>query len=259
MLKKPKAICLCDFDGTITLQDVYDNILTNYGEHPYASTGTAFDDGIISHFDMNNIFAKSLRSPPNEIRDYVSRTATVRVGFFEFHSFLKKQGIGFAILSGGWDLYIKDILKGYPLIFVDDMQSVLNSVKDHSRMPVACNKLTHNGSMYSFSPHPTGNARLAPDKATIAKLLRARYQVPIICIGDGSSDYGMASVSDFVFATGSLIGHCKDNGRPFMPFSTFTEVQEKIVGAINGSARPIRPKPEEKISKQMTSGSLSAQ
>jgi 2-hydroxy-3-keto-5-methylthiopentenyl-1-phosphate phosphatase len=224
----PKAIILCDFDGTIATKDVFDEILNAFGESPYGATGTAFDEGKISHRQMNERFVQSLSCSPVHLESFLKENIRMREGFFDFCASLTKSHVGFAVISGGWDIYIKYLLKNCNPSFVENLQEIAAAVLDKNCIAIACNRITHDGQSYSFVSHALENEQCAPNKALIATHLRSEYQVPIISIGDGDSDYEMAKISDFVFATGKLVDFCSAQGISFLPFTNFREISEGL-------------------------------
>jgi len=60
---------------------------------------------------MNEGFAKSLMCSPTNLEAFVIENTHTREGFAEFYSSLKGLNMGFAVLSGGWDIYIRPVLK----------------------------------------------------------------------------------------------------------------------------------------------------
>lgn len=224
-----KAIFLCDFDGTITEQDVYDRILDNFATGDWETYGHAYDVNQITFEAMNTGFVNSLMCTQDSLAKFISEYIRIRPGFVAFQSFLKERNISFAILSGGLDLYIRAILPEESLYFVDSVADLECALDGSKGIPVLCNKVFEkDGGGYNFVCHPVKNDRWAPDKAFIAKHLKKKFQVPVIYAGDGASDYDVAEVADFVFATSALVEHCKKKSIGFHSFANFNDVKDKI-------------------------------
>jgi 2-hydroxy-3-keto-5-methylthiopentenyl-1-phosphate phosphatase len=244
---KPKAIVLCDFDGTAANQDVFDEILHAFGEHPYGVTGTAFDEGRISHRQMNEGFVQSLKCNSIQLEMFLGKTITLRSGFADFHASLTPNNIGFVMVSGGWDIYIRPTLKDYQLQFAGDLRDIVDHLMDKDRLVVACNSVCHDGQSFRYISHVLEAERSAPDKALIATQLKAIYQVPIICIGDGISDYEMAAASDFVFATDRLVKHCAEKNISFLPFTSFEEIGDCLPDIVSKLTAPTKASPAKSL------------
>jgi 2-hydroxy-3-keto-5-methylthiopentenyl-1-phosphate phosphatase len=243
MTKKMKAIVLCDFDGTTANQDVFDEILNAFGEPPYGATGTAFDEGKISHRQMNEGFAKSLKCDPAQLEAFLAKNISLRNGFADFQASLARSIIGFAIVSGGWDIYIRSILKDYKLHFAGDIRDIADNLLHKDRLIVACNRVSHDGQEFHYASHGLEAERSAPNKSLIAIQLKDIYQVPVICIGDGTSDYEMAAASDFVFATDRLTKYCAEKNISFLPFASFDEIGDRLPDIIAKLTAPKNTRP----------------
>ena len=223
-----QAIILCDFDGTTALQDVCDEVLNKFGHTDWAKFGQAYDAGEISHKEMNHLFVEQLRCTPEELSAFLKSEIVIRKGFEEFYSFVRLNDIGIILLSGGWDFCIRTVMQNFKVSFPDDIKALDNELANRQNLPTICNGIDMNNGSYNLLPHPYESQKCTPDKAKIAQELKSQYGVPIICIGDGSTDYDITQIADITFATGSLSKHCEKNGLRFIPFTTFHEIKEAL-------------------------------
>lgn len=223
-----KAIVLCDFDGTITNKDVYDSILKTFSDGSFQSFGEKYDSKKITFEKMNKGFVTGLRCSAPELDRYIQDNISIRLGFSDFLYFLSSEKIGLTIVSCGLDLYIRQVLKEYDLSFVDSLEQIGNTLEGKA-IAIACNKVVQTNLGRKFVSYPVKNDRWAPDKARIGSYLITQYGVPVICIGDGPSDFELARISDFVFATSALADYCLESGISFLPFKNFNDIAGAIL------------------------------
>jgi 2-hydroxy-3-keto-5-methylthiopentenyl-1-phosphate phosphatase len=71
-----------------------------------------------------------------------------------------------------------------------------------------------------------------------------------ILIGDGASDFCVASRVDFVFAKARLLTHCKAKGIPHLPFDGFIDIRRNFTRVLRnlGEAVESAPAPAETLS-----------
>jgi 2-hydroxy-3-keto-5-methylthiopentenyl-1-phosphate phosphatase len=79
------------------------------------------------------------------------------------------------------------------------------------------------GISFPFSrPSCTVNSGVC--KCSVAQTIDAGRGLTTVLIGDGRSDQCAAHQANFVFAKGSLISYCRDNGIPHTPFQSFADI-----------------------------------
>lgn len=197
---------LCDFDGTISREDVTDSILENHASPGWLSLETAWKAGEISgRICMKRQIA--LVSARWEDLDRTIAGVGIDPDFPAFTEFMRCRGFDLRIASSGLDRAI-DLLIGH----------------DSGIQISACRLVPIGDEQYRLEfPHaredcvsdaPTCKCALADD---------GRDAITIL-IGDGASDFCVAARADFVLAKSALLTHCRENNIPHAGVSSFADV-----------------------------------
>ncbi len=200
-------IILCDFDGTITLQDTCVPILEQFAVGDWEKYDKLLSEGLINLYEcMQKQFGMIQANIPSIISSMGS--IPIRPGFADFISSCLSQKINVIIVSAGLDFVIRSVLLQNNL----DLPVVAAKVKD-KRFQLEFPSLHY------------------PDSIDF-KVDQVKYyqtqQKKVIFIGDGNSDLQGAMQADLVFAVKNsfLNSHFK-NG-----FSSFLDL-EKILMSLN--------------------------
>lgn len=225
----PRDVFLCDFDGTITEQDVCDEIMREFSTTDWLAIGQLYDEGQYTHKELTEAFVSSFKGSVDQLRLLLERKITIRRGFKEFLSTCEKHNIQPLIISSGWDLYIREILgNDFKLSFPRTVEDIFSLTRDS--LTVICNHIgtinDHDWNVQSQWPN-TGKLSY-PDKRTIANLLRKNRARSIMLAGDGSSDFEVADCVDRVFATNKLSSYCESHGVPYETFDDFLKIRDSI-------------------------------
>src|SRR4051794_1072288 len=104
-------LILCDFDGTITTQDVTNLIWDRYiGPSWRGDLLSSYKRGQISHLKIMVDGYKLIDAPKQELLDYVRPLVSLRPGFESLRLFCETRGWPLAVVSGGVDFYIEAML-----------------------------------------------------------------------------------------------------------------------------------------------------
>lgn len=227
-----KHAILIDFDGTITKNDVTDDLLNRFGSPDWTVTGELYLQGKITHAQMNKKFAELLRASSYEIDNYLKKTVNVRKGFNEFIKFSRNNQLRVIVVSSGWDYYIRNILSDYHPVFISDIDQLTKL--SNSSLPVISNKLDFDGSKWKLTlKWDHLQCKLSsPCKAEIIKLLKSVGTKYIISIGNSESDYCMAEMADIVFSTGSLTQICARNKINANHFNDFYDLMNIFMNMV---------------------------
>ncbi|MDE1821520.1 MAG: HAD-IB family phosphatase [Euryarchaeota archaeon] len=220
----PKFQVLLDFDGTLVEPNVAIELV---GEFAPDGPRIAHEVDLELHagkITLREAWAREVEILPmdriSEMREYTVRNVPLRKGAHELLDLLQEHGIPFAIVSGGLDFYIRPVL---------DREGV--------RAPIFCDTVVadEEGETPHLA-HPYGHPTCRLCGICKARVVRdhAKDQVPVVFVGDGSTDRFAAEVADVVFARHRLLTYCRERGIPHLPFEDLHPVRETMARWIGG-------------------------
>jgi len=203
---------LCDFDGTISFQDVTDHLLEQFGMPGWQELEDRWEAGEIgSQVCMAGQIAL-LDASQEELNACLSSMA-IDPWFADFVEHTRMRNIPMHIVSDGLDYAIHHILRA-------------NNI---SGIPVIANNLRQvNERRWSLSfPHHNPHCLKASGtcKCTVAKKVAPKK---FLMIGDGRSDFCVSQIADHVFAQKSLVAECEKMGVPFSVMSDFSQASAHL-------------------------------
>jgi 2-hydroxy-3-keto-5-methylthiopentenyl-1-phosphate phosphatase len=212
---RPGWVVQCDFDGTISAEDVTDTLLQRFGLDGWQALEAAWERGEIGSRECMKGQAALLDMSNSEFMAHLDGMA-VDPHFASFVEAARQSGIAVQVVSDGFDRAIHHMLGR-------------NGV---GGLPVFANRLRQVGERrWRLSPlhadsrcvRASGNckcARAAEQQAASQKVL---------FIGDGSSDFCVSGQVDMVLAKSSLVGHCQAAGIAHRRFEDFKEARELML------------------------------
>jgi 2,3-diketo-5-methylthio-1-phosphopentane phosphatase len=219
---------ICDFDGTIALEDVTDSLLERFADGSWKDVEAQWLAGKIGSRDCMAREVSLIEANYGELNRYLD---TVEIDP-SFPSFVDKckgsDDINLHIVSDGIDYAIKRILGNNKL----------------SNLRLKANALVAlPGNRYRLDfPYskPDCNVQAGMCKCAIAQTRseKAWRTNSTILIGDGLSDVCLASRADYVFAKDRLLEHCRENAIPYLPFAAFSDIERQfapVLAALNVS------------------------
>jgi 2-hydroxy-3-keto-5-methylthiopentenyl-1-phosphate phosphatase len=215
---KSKPIVFCDFDGTVTLDDVTDRILEELGDPGWRELEAAWVQGMIGSRECLERQMALVRASSRQLNSLIDAVA-IDPGFASFYKFTEQAGISFCILSDGFDYVVRRVLRR---VGAD------GELRNGKHLFTSSMEIEDNRLRVSF-PH---DARVcehgcATCKAAIIRRI-GRGHRPVVFIGDGLSDRFAVGESDLVFAKKQLLAHCRKNHIACMPFETFADVETTL-------------------------------
>ncbi len=205
---KKQIYVFCDFDGTITLKDVGDELFIKYGSfEPYHS------QLLNKEIDIRKYWLLLCNSLPENfsndiINDYAS-SIEIDAYFIQFVQFCKVHHINIKIVSDGFSNYIQPILEREGLDFIEFSSNYLEFSKGVKPIfPGA----SESCSCFSASCKRNSVLKNISDDDFV------------VYIGDGYSDFCPAEYSDIIFAKKNLARYCNDMKIPHYNYSSFFDI-----------------------------------
>ena len=207
-----KILVQCDFDGTVTEEDISFFLLDAFAQGDWRQLLREYKEHRISVGEFNTKAFAMVKADKPTLLGALKGEVKVRAGFHELVNYCLKKGFRLVIVSNGVDFYIKAVLK--------DLR--LENVEVHAAQA-------------SFHPEGMKVQYVGPDgkrledgfkEAYIKSFLKLGYRV--IYIGNGDSDVAPAKYAHHVFATGDLLAYCRENNLKYKPFETFLDVIREL-------------------------------
>jgi 2,3-diketo-5-methylthio-1-phosphopentane phosphatase len=197
----------------MVVQDIGDLVATELGDH--AAWRTAEDEFKAGAIDFRTLLEKifaPVRVDAEAIAGFARQRAELRHGFADFAARQHAAGRPLVVCSAGLDVYIHAVL-----------ERLHPPVREHVKVRANRALCSPDGMRLEFPGHARGCRACGSCKAPVVEDLQAAGYHVAFC-GDGTSDRCAARVADRVFARGSLIRHCANDGVACTPFDSFDEV-----------------------------------
>ena len=209
---KPKTLVQCDFDGTITEEDVSFSILDAFANGDWRQLLADHREGRISVGCFNRKAFAMVKASEYTTIELAKRKAKTRDGFEELVNCCHRNGFRLVIVSNGLDFYIKEILQN---VGINDVEVF-----------AARTEFRPEGIQVKYLG-PNGNLLDEGFKEAYTKLFLAKgYRV--IYVGNGVSDVSPAQLAHHIFACGELLRHCKEADIPCTPFVDLSDVAKRL-------------------------------
>lgn len=208
MMPSSMTLVQCDFDGTITLQDVAFVMLDAYARGDWRKIHDDYDAARITVGRFNQAAFDLVRATRKELLSSMDGKVGIRPGFPALVDCCRRKGFRLVVVSNGLEFYIREILRrlGFPDIEVYAAQARF-----------------HNRKVSVQYVGPDGRPVDDAFKEAYVEFFRGQnYRVAYI--GNGASDYFPAKKAHYVFATDTLLETCKKAHLACLPFNDFEEV-----------------------------------
>jgi 2-hydroxy-3-keto-5-methylthiopentenyl-1-phosphate phosphatase len=212
---------LCDFDGTVSVEDITDSLLERFARPGWQTIEQAWRRGEIGSHDCMAEQVALLDASREEIDAHLDNMMIDR-SFAAFVAEAEDAGIPIAIVSDGLDYAIRRILRSHGL----------------GRLPIIANRLEAAGPRSWRLDFPFGSpsCRIASGNCKCACAGRSRDDGRrVLLVGDGASDFCVAAEADLVFAKHRLIEHCRSAGIAYVPVTGFADALDLLPTLIAGS------------------------
>ena len=205
-----KIAVQCDFDGTITEEDVSFILLDTFVGSKWREMLREYMSGKIPVGTFNKKVFALIKADRQTLLDVVfnSDRVKIRTGFRELVDCCAQKGFKFVIVSNGLIFYIEALLEDMGLDGID--------------VYAAQNQFSPDGMKVKYVG-PDGSEMEAGFKEAYTELLTKRgYSV--VYIGNGVSDIYPSRQAFKVFATGDLLERCQEEKLECTPFNDLNDV-----------------------------------
>ena len=203
-----KTLVQCDFDGTISEEDVSFVLLDTFANGNWRELLEEYKQGRISVGDFNTRAFAMVKADRQRLLKVVEGSARIRAGLGELLTCCRRKGFRFVIVSNGLDFYIKAILRRMGL-------RELEVFAARAEFRPEGMKVEYRG--------PDGNCLDDGFKeAYTNSFLASGYR--IIYVGNGVSDIIPVRLAHHIFATGELLAYCKEMDLAHTPFVDLNDV-----------------------------------
>ena len=203
-----KTLVQCDFDGTITEEDMGFLLLDSFASDDWRRLLTEYREGRMSIGRFNTRAFATVKADRQTLLKFVRSKVKIRAGFHELLAYCRRKGFRFVIVSNGLVFYIEAILRDTGIDNIDILAAQ-----------------TH------FSPKGIEVKYIGPEgnqiqdgfkEAYIRLFLKRGYR--IVYVGNGISDGLPAKLAHHIFAIGELLNYCKETNLNCTPFADLNDV-----------------------------------
>ncbi len=222
----PPFQVLLDFDGTLVEPNVAIELVAEFatdGPRIAHEVDVQLHAGQIT---LREAWAREVALLPmdriEEMSRYTVEHVPLRKGARELLGLLASRQVPVAVVSGGLDFYIRPVLEreGFDLPCFSDRVG----------------RASEGGPFRLEHPYGHPTCRLCGICKAQVVLDHARGKLPVVFVGDGSTDRYAAEVADVVFARHRLLTYCRERGIPVHPFEDLHPVRDQMAAWIDGRA-----------------------
>lgn len=199
-----------DFDGTISRNDVGDEIVRAFGSFEPLHSELLSGNMTVAEYYQRAVETFAPDTTPESLAAFVIKQE-LDAGVEPLLRWLRMNSLPTYVVSDGFDVYIRPLLE-----HVDSARNV----------PVYCNRLQWDGVAFTATfPGATESCTcFCASCKRNAVISNIALDDLVIYIGDGRSDTCAVQYADIVFAKGSLAAFCTAEGIPFHHYRTLYDV-----------------------------------
>ncbi len=207
---------LVDYDGTIAITDVGDEIMARHVPGNWEELAAAYDQGRIGSRRLMELEMSLVRSDGHDLLDTAARQPH-DPGFLPFARRAAEAGVPIEVVSDGFGFFIGPALERLGL----------------ADLPVITAITTFRDGRASIE-FPNGHPTCFVCGTCKRERVRAHQAAgrAVVFVGDGESDRYAAGYADLVFAKRALIPICVANGWPFQRWTEFAEIDRWLAATI---------------------------
>jgi len=201
-------IIQCDFDGTITEEDVSFMLLDTFAQGDWRKWFQQYRENKISVGDFNTKAFSMVKVGSEELLEAARDKVKLRDGLHELVTYCQSRGFRFVIVSNGLDFYIKSILKD-----------------------VGLGNIEVNAAQTRFYPGGLEVQYIGPDGTPLSSDFKEAYTraflkqgYRVVYVGNGPSDISPAAQAHHIFARDGLLDCCREMNLECEPFDDLNDI-----------------------------------
>jgi 2,3-diketo-5-methylthio-1-phosphopentane phosphatase len=213
----------CDFDGTISKQDVTDLVLERFALPEWHDIEEDWIAGKIQAAECMRRQVALIQASRQEL-DLFLDEVDIDPHFLAFNRFCHENQIRLTVVSDGVDYFIRRVLARHGM---SDIEVIANRLV-----------LEITGDRTDFSlaqPFANNNCNAGSGVCKCAIVAPAG---PHFYVGDSRSDFCVSHDAMFVFAKYKLVDYCEANGIPYVAYADFSDVTRTVETLIREPAWP---------------------
>jgi len=217
----PPLAILVDYDGTISLTDVTDQVMAEHVPGAWEEVAARYDAGLMGSRRLMAWQMSLIEADPAAL----VATAAAQPhdpGFVPFVRRAGAAGIPVEVVSDGFGYFVRPALEA---LGVGEVTVVTARTEFHGRRPML---EFPNGHPSCFVCGTCKRQRVLAHRAAGRR---------VVFIGDGESDRYAAGYSDIVFAKRALERICLDAGWPYRRWTAFSELEAWLAETLEAWAR----------------------
>lgn len=220
---------LCDFDGTIGLQDVIDTLLDRFGLPGWEALEADWQAGRIGSAACMQGQVALLDMGPEQFERHLDGLA-IDPYFPRFAAAVAARGLPLQVVSDGLDQPIQVLLARHGLRHLPTVANRLSRAERPRRWRLD-------------SPYQAPGCTAGTCKCAQVRQHRPHAHSRVLLIGDGTSDFCAAGRADYVFAKRKLIDHCRLRGIAHSPIDDFQDALALLPRLLDGRLTDPAPLP----------------
>lgn len=218
-MKSCRLKIYCDFDGTITKNDVWLNSLGKFcrNREEFDKICNDFYELRIGSRECNDRQLRLIENFSLEKFNSYLDEEEIDIHFRDFTEFCRDRGYELTILSAGLEYYIDYILKKEGL---EVMYYGCRMIWDKGKGILNCEYI-HTDEYCTLCETCKRNILVCNTNDDDNEIS--------VYIGDGISDYCVSGFADIVFAKGMLASHCWKNNITYFDYNDFSDIKKKLI------------------------------